>query len=266
MHQATNVSRKCGKGSCAFPDTILFGDKPRFDRGGRRVRDFTTREQVEDVYHRLARHYDLAARFLNVLGFGYVRLRHEAVEALMLKQGDTVLEIGCGTGANFPILEERIGPTGRIIGIDLTRSMLDEAEKRVKAVGWNNIELVQCPAKDYPFREQSVDAAISTFVLTLEPDYDSVIASVAAALRPDGRFAIADLKLARGWRLVFLPFLLILVRPFAVSLKLANRHPWESMQRYCGGLQMTESLGGYLYVASAIRPGSVIDHVRSNGR
>lgn len=219
------------------------------------MRDFTTREQVEHVYRRLARHYDLAARVLDALGLGYVRLRREAVGALMLKQGDTVLEIGCGTGANFPMLEERIGATGRIIGIDLTRSMLDEAEKRVKAAGWNNVELVQCAAKDYPFREQGVDAVLSTFALTLEPEYDSVIVSVAAALRPGGRVVIADFKLARGWRLVFLPFLLLLVRPFAVSLKLAKRHPWESMQRHLDGLRVTESLGGYLYVASAIRSG-----------
>lgn len=219
----------------------------------RALNDFTTREQVEDVYRRLARHYDRAARVLDVLGFGYDRLRREAVDALMLKRGDTVLEIGCGTGANFPMLEERIGATGRIIGIDLTRSMLDEAKKRIQAADWNNVELIQCAAKDYPFRDQSVDAVLSTFALTLEPDYDAVIASVATALRPDGKLAIADLKLARGWRLVFLPFLLLLVRPFAVSVKLAKRHPWESMQRHLDGLRMIEFLGGYLYVASAIR-------------
>lgn len=215
------------------------------------MKDFTTQEQVEEVYRGLARHYDRAARVLEVLGFGYDRLRREAVDALMLKPGDTVLEIGCGTGANFPMLEERIGPTGRLIGIDLTRSMLGEAEKRIRAAGWDNVELIQSAAKDYLFRKQSVDAVISTFALTLEPDYDAVIASVATALRPDGRFAIADFKLAHGWRLVFLPFLLLVVRPFAVSLKLANRHPWESMQRHLGELQMTESLAGYLYVASA---------------
>lgn len=219
------------------------------------MRTFTTREQVEDVYRRLARHYDRAVRVLDTLGFGYVRLRREAVDALRLKPGDTVLEIGCGTGANFPLLKEHIGPMGHIIGIDLTRAMLDEAEKRIWAAGWNNVELVQCAAKDYPFSEESVDAVISTFALTLEPDYDAVVASIAAALRPLGRFAIADFKLAGGWRLVFLPFLLPLVRPFAVSLKLAKRHPWESMQRHLRGLQMTESLAGYLYVASAIRPG-----------
>jgi demethylmenaquinone methyltransferase/2-methoxy-6-polyprenyl-1,4-benzoquinol methylase len=215
------------------------------------LRDFTARDQVEEVYRGLARHYDLAARLFNVLGFGYDRLRVDAVEALALKLGDTVVDIGCGTGVNFPLIEDRIGSEGRIIGVDLTREMLDQAETRIEAAGWENVELTHCSAVDYRFPEDGVDGVLSTFALTLEPDYDIVISSVARALRPDRRFAIADLKLASGWCLVFLPFLLLLVRPFAVSLKLPKRHPWEIMQREMADLRMTEYLCSYLYVASA---------------
>lgn len=199
------------------------------------------------------------------MGLGYDRLRREAVEALGLKSGDTVLQIGCGTGVNFPLFEARVGPSGRIIGVDLTRAMLDEAEKRVKPAGWDNVALIQCAASDYIFAKQSVDAVIFTFALTLEPEYESVVAAPATCLRPGGSLAIADLKLARGWRLIFLPFLLALVRPFAVSLKLANRHPWESMQRHIGPVHMTEHLGSYLYVAFATRPGER-PPVRPQGR
>lgn len=215
------------------------------------MRDFTARDQVEEVYRGLARHYDLAARLFNVLGFGYDRLRVDAIEALELKLGDTVVDIGCGTGVNFPLIEDHIGSEGRIIGVDLTREMLNQAETRIEAAGWENVELMHCPAVDYRFPEDGVDGVLSTFALTLEPDYDTVISSVARALRPDRRFAIADLKLATGWCLVFLPFLLLLVRPFAVSLKLAKRHPWKIMQREMADLRMTEHLCGYLYVASA---------------
>lgn len=218
------------------------------------MRDFTTPDQVEPVYRRLAHRYDASARILEALGLGYDEARRDAVAALKLGPGDTVVEIGCGTGANFPLLEARIGPSGRIIGVDLTGAMLDEARKRIKAAGWSNVELVQCSAKDYVFPVGGVDGVLSTFALTLEPGYDSVIATIAAALRPGRRFAIADFKLSHGWRLVLLPFLLVLVRPFAVSLKLASRHPWESMQRHLRGLQMTEHVAGYLYVASAQAP------------
>ncbi len=216
--------------------------------------DFTTREEVEKVYRQRASHYDRASSTLDTLGFGYNRLRWEAVEELDLKPGDAVLEIGCGTGANFPLLEERIGANGRLTGVDLTHSMLNEAEKKIKTAGWTNVDLIHCSAKDYEFPARGFDGVLSTFALTLEPEYDAVIAGIASALRPGKRFAIADLKLARGWRLVFLPFLLPIMRPFAVSLKLAPRHPWESMKRHMEELKMTEHLGGYLYVASALAP------------
>lgn len=219
------------------------------------MKDFTTREQVESVYRSLAHYYDVAAQVLcGVLG--YNQRRRDAVEALALEPGDTVVEIGCGTGANFPLLEERIGSKGKIIGVDLTRAMLHEAEKRVKAAGWTNVTLVNCPAADYRFPEDGVDGVLSTFALTLEPDFDAVIAAISRALKLGRRFAIADLKLASGWPLIFLPLLLLLARTFAVSLKLADRHPWESMARHMDDLKMTEHLGGYLYVASAARPPS----------
>lgn len=213
--------------------------------------DFTTRDQVERVYQKLAPRYDWAARWIDRFGFGYDRLRRLAVERLALQPGDTVVEIGCGTGVNFPLLQDRIGPEGRIIGVDLTQAMLDEARRRTDAAGWRNVELVQSAAGGYRFPEGGVDGVLTTFALTLEPDYDAVVAAISGALKPGRRFAIADLKLARGWTLMFLPFLLLVARPFAVSLKLARRHPWESMQRHMAGFEMTERFGGYLYVASA---------------
>ena len=218
------------------------------------MRDFTTPDQVEAVYGGLARRYDLAARLLDLLGFGYDRLRLDAVNALHLKEGDRVLEIGCGTGANFPLLEDRIGATGRIVGLDLTREMLDVAARRITDGGWSNVELIHCRASEYAFPDQGFDAVVSTLALTLEPDYDAVVGAAAKTLRPGGRFVIADLKLPKGWVLVALPVLLPIVRPFAVSLKLAGRRPWASMERHFGAPpEMREFWGGYLYVAAATR-------------
>lgn len=215
------------------------------------MRDFTTRDQVAAVYRRLAPRYDWAAGLLDRLGIGYGRLRRAAARAADLRPGDVVVEIGCGTGVNFPLIQDRIGPGGRIIGVDLSAEMLDEARRRVSAEGWDNVTLVECSAADYAFPEEGVDAVLSTFALTLEPEYDAVIARIARALRPGRRFAITDLKLASGWPIVFLPFLLLVARPFAVSLRLASRHPWESMRAHMADVTMAEHFGGYLYVASA---------------
>lgn len=215
------------------------------------MRDFTTRGQVVAAYGWLAPRYDRAARWLDRLGFGYDRRRREAIDRLVLRPGDVVVELGCGTGVNFPLIEERIGPGGRIIGVDVTPAMLAEARARIEAAGWTNVELVESAAADFRFPEGGVDGVLSTFALTLEPEYDAVVARIAKALKPGRRFATADLKLASGWTLVFLPFLLLLVRPFAVSLRLAKRHVWESMRAHMAEMDMAEHFGGYLYVASA---------------
>jgi len=78
--------------------------------------DFSTREEVLGVYRKRARSYDLTANVYYLLGFREWAYRRRAIEALGLRRGDTVVEIGCGTGLNFGLLEERIGSEGRLIG------------------------------------------------------------------------------------------------------------------------------------------------------
>ena len=121
-----------------------------------------------------------------------------AVQALNLKQGNTVVEIGCGTGLNFNFLRQKVGPEGRIIGVDLTPEMLEMADKRIRRNGWSNITLVQSDAAAYGFSEH-IDGIISTFALTLVPEYDKVIQRGAAALSPSCRFVIVDFKKSDNW-------------------------------------------------------------------
>ncbi len=79
-----------------------------------------------------------------------------------------MVEIACGTGLNFSLYHEAIEPTGRIIGIDLTDAMLEQARKRVADNGWSNVELVHSDALQYTF-PPDVDAIISTNALSLIP-------------------------------------------------------------------------------------------------
>jgi SAM-dependent methyltransferase len=146
--------------------------------------DFTTREEVLGVYRKRARRYDLTANAYYLLGFREWAYRKRAIEALGLQRGDTVVEIGCcGTGLNFGLLEERIGPEGRLIGVDLTDAMLSRARARVEASGWRNVELVESPAASFRFPAE-VDGILSTFALTLEPDFDQVIKEGAKSPQP----------------------------------------------------------------------------------
>lgn len=209
-----------------------------------------SKDEVKDIYRKRAKRYDFTANLYYLMGFREWAIRKKAVKALNLKPGDTAVEIGCGTGLNFPLLQKAIGPTGRIIGVDLTDAMLAQARKRVADKGWSNVELVQSDAAEYRF-PGDVNGILSTFAITLVPEYDAVIQHGAQALAPGGRWVVADFKMSGGWlarRLV--PFLLLVTRPFGVRLEMADRHPWESIEKHLGNVSLKELFLGFAYVAS----------------
>ncbi|MBW7851661.1 MAG: methyltransferase domain-containing protein [Rhodospirillales bacterium] len=214
--------------------------------------EFTTRDEVKNVYERRAAWYDLTANLYYLLGFREQAYRRRAAEALAVGPGDAVVEIGCGTGLNFALIERRIGAGGRLIGVDLTQAMLDGARRRVVANDWRNVELVCTPAAEFRFPAQ-VDAVLSTFALTLEPDFEAVIAEAARALKPGGRFVLLDLKIPDGWLGRLAPLLLPLVRPFAVSMAVARRQPWRAMERHFAQVRRSGLYFGIAYLAVGVR-------------
>jgi demethylmenaquinone methyltransferase/2-methoxy-6-polyprenyl-1,4-benzoquinol methylase len=211
-----------------------------------------SKQELRDLYRRRARRYDFTSRLYYFIGFRELAYRTRAVEALRLRPGDTVVELGCGTGLNFPLLENRVGPEGKIIGVDLTPEMLAQAKLRVQREGWSNVELVLSDAAQYEFPEH-IDGIISTFALGLVPEYDAVIRRGAAALASGKRFAVADLKLPKGclWQRLT-PMLVPLVKPFGVTLDLTAAHPWESMEKYLKHFTLSEFFFGFTYVAAGV--------------
>ncbi|HEX3307506.1 MAG TPA: methyltransferase domain-containing protein, partial [Streptosporangiaceae bacterium] len=105
-----------------------------------------TREHLIETYRKKAKHYDITSRLYPAPCYPQRTQRLRAVHALGLRPGDTVVDIACGTGLNFPLLEKVIGPGGRIVGVDLTDAMLARAQDRIKANGWSNVSLVQADA------------------------------------------------------------------------------------------------------------------------
>ena len=155
--------------------------------------------------------------------------RRRAVEALQLRPGDTVVDIACGTGQNFPLIEHTIGPEGRIVGVDLTDAMLAQALRRTERSGWSNVSLVQADAADFAFPTE-VDAILSTYALSHVPDVWDVIAHGAAALSRGGRWVVLDLK-APGRAPAWLTQLgVALGRPFGSIDDWIGRRPWEEVR------------------------------------
>ncbi|MBW7886287.1 MAG: class I SAM-dependent methyltransferase [Caldilineaceae bacterium] len=211
-----------------------------------------TKDEVVDLYRKRARRYDFTANLYYLIGFREWAYRRRAVEALRLRRGDTVVEIGCGTGLNFPLLQEAVGPEGRIIGVDLTDAMLEQARSRVAENGWSNVDLVLSDAASYHF-PAGIGGIISTFALTLAPEYDQVIARGSRALAPGKRWVILDFKLPANWLASLAPLLAFLTRPFGVRLEMADRHLWESIERYLPNSRLIELYGGFAYIAEGKR-------------
>ena len=142
---------------------------------------------AQDFYGRWAGLYDGLCRYTP----GLDSVRANAADALDLRSGDTVIDMGCGTGANLPHLRERVGSGGHIVGVDYTRGMLERARIRVQHHGWKNVEVVQADAEGPPIRE-GVDAVLATFVVGMLSDPAGVVEGWMDLLDSGGRIGLLD--------------------------------------------------------------------------
>jgi ubiquinone/menaquinone biosynthesis C-methylase UbiE len=182
-----------------------------------------------------------------------VAQRLRTVRALGLRPGASVVDVACGTGLNFSLLEEAIGPGGRIVGVDLTDAMLDQAQDRIKTNGWSNISLVQSDAAEFEFPAQ-VDAILSTYALSQVPECAAVIAHGAAALSAGGRWAVLDLKVPDRTPRWLTQLGTASVRPFASIDEWIMRRPWDAirgaMQEELADFSWTELFFGTAFLAA----------------
>ncbi len=151
-------------------------------------------EDVAKNYDALARFYDLGDRWLSRPFARIGRLRTATVSCLGLKPGDSVLDVGCGTGLNLPLLVEAVGPTGRVVGLDFSEGMLREARQRVEANRWANVELVHGDAARLDGVGQPFDAVMSTWALGIVDDLPAALQRAVDVLKPRGRLAILDFR------------------------------------------------------------------------
>jgi demethylmenaquinone methyltransferase/2-methoxy-6-polyprenyl-1,4-benzoquinol methylase len=167
-----------------------------------------------------------------------------------------VVDIACGTGLNFSLIEQVIGPNGTIVGVDLTDAMLTQAQHRIRANGWSNIRLVQADAAAFDFPTE-VDAILSTYALTQVPECADVIARGAAALSYGGRFAVLDLKAPDNAPRWLAQFGIALARPFGSIDDWIMRRPWErigaAMHDTLADLSWTELFFGTAFLAAGSR-------------
>jgi SAM-dependent methyltransferase len=112
-----------------------------------------------------------------------------------LTAGQTVLDLGCGAGLDSILAARRVGPTGKVIGVDMTEAMLDKAQRNAAAVGISNIEWHLADAENLPVTNATIDVVITNGVFNLCPDKPRVLAELHRVLRPGGRLQMADILL-----------------------------------------------------------------------
>ena len=110
-----------------------------------------------------------------------------------IEPGETVLDLGSGSGTDAFVAAHLTGPTGRVFGVDMTDAQLDKARRLRDGLGLEHVRFVEGLIEEPPVEPGSVDVVISNGVVNLAPDKDAVFGSAARALRPGGRLAIADI-------------------------------------------------------------------------
>jgi len=174
------------------------------------------------------------------------RQRARVIELLRLQRGDCVLDVGCGTGLNFSLLEDAVGAEGRIIGIDLSPEMLALARERVAARGWQNVTLIESAIEDAPLASQ-FDAVL--FCLTHDVlQSPEALANVFRHAKPGARVASLGFKSLPWWAL---PWSFVVRRYTRNSMTTRENfdRPWRNLERYLPGLQVETAFMGALYIA-----------------
>ena len=112
-----------------------------------------------------------------------------------IKSGDTVVDLGSGAGNDCFVARAETGERGRVIGLDMTPTMIDRARKNAKALGFTNVEFVYGDIEDMPLSENLADVVVSNCVMNLVPDKRKAFSETYRILKPDGHFSISDIVL-----------------------------------------------------------------------
>lgn len=211
-----------------------------------------SKKEVEAAYQRNAKIYDFAVKFFyRLIGLKIEEYRSRSVELLRLKKGDCVLDLGCGTGLNFPHLMKQIGTEGKLIGVDISSEMLSCAQERVRCSNWDNVELIHSDLRSYDYHAE-INGVLATGVFGYVDERDKILENISKSLAPNSRLVIVDGKQPHRWPLWVFKLFVWASSPFGVTQDYFDNHTWEYVERYFSDTTFEEVYGGLLYISSGV--------------
>ncbi len=176
-------------------------------------------------------------------------IRTDAIALLGLRPGDTVLDVGCGTGLSFQGLHDRVGEAGKIVGIEPCPEMLDKARGRVERKHWRNVDLV-CASAASARTPVRADAALFHFthdVLREEAALDNILGH----LEPGARVVASGLQWAPPWAWPTNGFVMFAAMYSVTSLEGLGR-PWDKLAKRLVDVEVQTTWMGSIYIASGV--------------
>jgi trans-aconitate methyltransferase len=177
--------------------------------------------------------------------------RQAVVEALPLRRGQVVLDVGCGTGLCCGLLREKVGPQGSVVGIEESPEMAVVAREHIACERWDNVTVMQAPAEDAQVG-RTADAALFCAVHDILQSPDA-LANIVAALRPGSWVAAGGGKWAPPMMVAVNSMVSLLHAPYVRSFRGFDR-PWQHLEQFVEDVQVRELAFGSGYVMTGRTP------------